>query len=246
VLKQKRGLFQGCPLSVYLALSIAFISEHDALLSPLGNIVRGLRYVDDKMGITIAENTPIKIQEAKDVLVEYNQIYHESLMVKEEAPILQTPDIVKYVYIGHILTCNGKEIIREYYNKNWHNHKWTQPFRQVFKLEQHYGSYCDATSLRGQRMGRLMMIMRSTDLPRIRQVLCEKLYEYSEGLGDPPSFTIRLLRRLLRINTNNIECSNILLEILAAYRKIQHAGTNERNIFRILPNLNTRSILSGV
>ena len=52
VLKQKRGLFQGCPLSVYLALSIAFISEHDALLSPLGNIVRGLRYVDDKMGIT--------------------------------------------------------------------------------------------------------------------------------------------------------------------------------------------------
>ena len=246
VLKQKRGLFQGCPLSVYLALSIAFISEHDALLSPLGNIVRGLRYVDDKMGITITENTPIKIQEAKETLLEYNQIYHDSLTVKEEPPVWQTPDNVKYVYIGHILTCNGKEIIREYYNKNWHCHKWPQPFRQVFKLEQHYGSYCDTTSLRGQRMGRLMMIMRSTDLPRIRQVLCEKLYEYSEGLGDPPSFTIRLLRRLLRINTNNAECCKILIEIITAYRKIQHAGTGERNIFRILPNLNTRSILSGV
>lgn len=246
VLKQKRGLFQGCPLSVYLALSIAFISEHDARLSPLGNIVRGLRYVDDKMGITITENTPIKIQEAKETLLEYNQIYHDSLTVKEEPPVWQTPNDVKYVYIGHILTCNGKEIMREYYNKNWHCHKWPQPFRQVFKLEQHYGSYCDITSLRGQRMGRLMMIMRSTDLPRIRQVLCEKLYEYSEGLGDPPSFTIRLLRRLLRINTNNAECCNILVEIITAYRKIQHAGTGERNIFRILPNLNTRSILSGV
>ena len=97
VLKQKRGLFQGCPLSVYLALSIAFISEHDALLSPLGNIVRGLRYVDDKMGITITENTPIKIQEAKGTLLEYNQIYHDS-QVKEESPVWQTPNNVKYVY----------------------------------------------------------------------------------------------------------------------------------------------------
>ena len=42
-LKQKCGLFQGCPLSVYLALSIAFVSEHDARLSTLGRSIQGLR-----------------------------------------------------------------------------------------------------------------------------------------------------------------------------------------------------------
>ena len=52
--------------------------------------------------IRITENNPIKIQEAKETLVEYNQIYHLSLAVKEEAPIWLTPNIVKYVYIGHI------------------------------------------------------------------------------------------------------------------------------------------------
>ena len=29
-----------------------------------------VRYVDDKMGITITENNPIKIQEAKEMLIE--------------------------------------------------------------------------------------------------------------------------------------------------------------------------------
>ena len=36
ILKQKFGLFQGCPLSVYLALSIAFVAEHEARLIYIG------------------------------------------------------------------------------------------------------------------------------------------------------------------------------------------------------------------
>ena len=159
ILKQKFGLFQGCPLSVYLALSIAFVAEHDARLSTLGTSIRGLRYVDDKMGITIAENNQIAIQQAELDLKEYNEFYHHSLSVKEEPPVQKGPQITKYIYIGHILTNTGKEIIREYYNKNWHHYNRAYPFRQVFKLEQHYGSYCDKMSIRGQRMGRLLSII---------------------------------------------------------------------------------------
>ena len=75
MLKQKNGLFQGCPLSVYLALSIAFISEHDARLSTMGKTVHGLRYVDDKLGITVSENNPEAIAVANEILKEYNTIY---------------------------------------------------------------------------------------------------------------------------------------------------------------------------
>ena len=97
VLKQKSGLFQGCPLSVYLALSIAFVSEHDARLSTIGKAIQGLRYVDDKMGITIAENNPMAIIAARALLLEYNDIYHQSLTVKEEMPIMSTPGCTKYI-----------------------------------------------------------------------------------------------------------------------------------------------------
>ena len=124
----------------------------------------------------------------------------------------------KYIYIGHILTNTGKYIQREYYNKNWHHYDRRFPFRQVFKLEQHYGSYCDITAIQGQRMGRLMEIIRSTDTNRLRQILCEKLFEYTTGLGDPPSFTIRLLRRLLRTSANNSDQSDIILEIINVYK----------------------------
>ena len=178
ILKQKFGLFQGCPLSVYLALSIAFVAEHEARLSTLRKTIRGLRYVDDKIGVTIAENNPLMIQSAKDNLAEYSQIYHHSLSVKEELPVWTAPGISKYLYIGHILTNTGKQITREYYNKNWHHHNWAYPFRQVYKLEQHYGSYRDKMSIRGQRKGRLLAIIRSIDYSidtiRLRQVLCEK------------------------------------------------------------------------
>ena len=243
-LKQKSGLFQGCPLSVYLALSIAFISEHDARLSTMGRTVQGLRYVDDKLGITVSENNPEAIAVAHEILKEYNDIYHPSLTVKEEPPVLITPTETKYIYIGHIITNSGTKIIREYYNKNWHSYDRRFPFRQVYKLEQHYGSYCDATAIRGQRMGRLMAIMRSTDIEKLRQVLCEKLFEYTNGLGDPPSFTIRLLRRLLRISTNHPEQCRIIIEILGAYRQItKNTRWQDRNIFNLLPNLNTGSIL---
>ena len=245
-LKQKCGLFQGCPLSVYLALSIAFVSEHDARLSTMGRSIQGLRYVDDKMGITIAENNQAAITTAKLELAEYNNIYHQSLTVKEEKPVQSKPGCTKYIYIGHIITNTGKTIIREYYNKNWHHYDRIFPFRQVFKLEQHYGSYCDITAIQGQRMGRLMAIIRSTDTTRLRQVLCEKLFEYTNGLGDPPTFTVRLLRRLLRTSTNNKDHSKILVEILGGYKKfIKCRRLADRNIFKILPNLNTGSILAA-
>jgi hypothetical protein len=246
VLKQKSGLFQGCPLSVYLALSIAFVSEHDARLSTIGKAIQGLRYVDDKMGITIVENNPMAITTAKELLLEYNDIYHQSLTVKEEMPIMSTPGCTKYIYIGHILTNTGKYIEREYFNKNWHHYDRRFPFRQVFKLEQHYGSYCDISAIQGQRMGRLMAIIRSTDTNRLRQILCEKLFEYTTGLGDPPSFTIRLLRRLLRTSTNNSTQSDIIIEILNAYKIFTKCKRlADRNIFKILPNLNTGSILAA-
>ena len=245
LLKQKFGLFQGCPLSVYLALSIAFISEHDARLSNLGMLIRGLRYVDDKMGITIAENNPISIHAAETNLVEYNQFYHSSLSVKEETPVQQRLGITKYIYIGHIITNNGKGIVREYFNKNWHHYNRNYPFRQVFKLEQHYGSYCDVTSLLGQRKGRLLAIIRSTDAPRLRQVLCEKLFEYTNGLGDPISFTIRILRRLLQTITNHPDQCNIIIEILGAYRRMRKQNTQESmDIFNMLPSLDKGSIFS--
>ena len=246
ILKQKFGLFQGCPLSVYLALSIAFVAEHEARLSTLGKAIRGLRYVDDKIGITIAENNPLMIQSAKDNLAEYNQFYHHSLSVKEELPVWTTPGISKYLYIGHILTNTGKQITREYYNKNWHHYNRAYPFRQVYKLEQHYGSYCDKMSIRGQRKGRLLAIIRSTDTIRLRQVLCEKLFEYTYGLGDPPTFTIQILRRLLTTLAIEQDQRDILHEIISAY-KVIHRGVRlrERNIFRILPNLDTGSILNA-
>ena len=246
VLKQKSGLFQGCPLSVYLALSIAFVSEHDARLSTMGKTIQGLRYVDDKMGITIAENNSTAIDKAKEALMEYNSVYHHSLTVKEEMPVSTTPGCTKYIYIGHILTNTGKHIQREYYNKNWHHYDRRFPFRQVFKLEQHYGSYCDVTAIQGQRMGRLMAIIRSTDISCLRQILCEKLFEYTTGLGDPPSFTIRLLRRLLRTSTNHVDQSKIIIEILSVYKKFTSCERiADRNIFKVLPNLQTGSILAA-
>ena len=247
LLTQKSGLFQGCPLSVYLALSIAFIAEHDASLSTLGKSIRGLRYVDDKMGITMAENNPAAIQQAKSNLKEYNSVYHHSLSVKEEPPVQSKQGITKYVYIGHILTNTGKTICREYYNKNWHHYNRLYPFRQVFKLEQHYGSYCDKMSIRGQRKGRLFAIIRSTDNSRLRQVLCEKLFEYTFGLGDPPAFTIRILNSLLLTTVVHPVQRQILLEILLAYKKINRStNLRERDIFSILPDLDTGSILSRV
>ena len=89
-----------------------------------------------------------------------------------------------------------------------------------------------------------MALMRSTDIEKLRQILCEKLFEYTNGLGDPPSFTIRLLRRLLRTSTNHPEQCRILTEILTAYRQItKNTEWQDRNIFNFLPNLNTGSIL---
>ena len=247
LLKQKFGLFQGCPLSVYLALSIAFVAEHEARLSTLGTSIRGLRYVDDKMGITVAENNQVAIQQAKSDLKECNDFYHHSLSVKEEPPVHTSQGITKYIYIGHILTNTGKEIVREYYNKNWHHYNRTYPFRQVFKLEQHYGSYCDKMAIRGQRMGRFLSIIRSTDTSRLRQILCEKVFEYTNGLGDPPAFTIRILRRLLLTSVVHQEQRQIILEILSAYKKIYHqTNLGERDIFGYLPNLDTGSILARV
>ena len=95
LLKQKFGLFQGCPLSVYLALSIAFIAEHDARLSTLGKAIRGMRHVDDKMGITISENNPLALQQAKDDLIKCSEFYHESFSVKEEPPIISSSKNLK-------------------------------------------------------------------------------------------------------------------------------------------------------
>ena len=182
----------------------------------------------------------------KALLLEYNDVYHQSLTVKEEKPVMSTPGCTKYIYIGHILTNTGKYIQREYYNKNWHHYDRRFPFRQVFKLEQHYGSYCDITAIQGQRMGRLMAIIRSTDTNRLRQILCEKLFEYTTGLGDPPSFTIRLLRRLLRTSTNHSDQSAIILEIINVYKSFtKNKRLADRNIFKILPNLNSGSILTA-
>ena len=51
---------------------------------------------DDKMGITIAENNPMAITAAKELL-ESNDIYHPSLTVKEEMPVMSTPGCTKYI-----------------------------------------------------------------------------------------------------------------------------------------------------
>jgi hypothetical protein len=244
ILRQKDGLFQGCPLSVYLALAIAFVSEHDASLTTIGKSIRGCRYVDDKMNFTIAENNPISILQAKENLKKFNDTYHPSLTVKEEPAISTVPGATKYVYIGHILTNTGTEIKREYFNKNWHHYKRGETFKQVYKVEQHYGSYCSLTALRGQRIGRLLTILRSSDPDRQMQVLCEKLFEYTYGLHDPIPFTISLLRLLMRIYTNQPHESKIILDVILAYKNILASHPAEKkDIFSFIPNLTTGSIL---
>lgn len=244
ILRQKDGLFQGCPLSVYLALAIAFVSEHDASLTTIGRSIRGCRYVDDKMNFTISENNAPSILLAKDNLKLFNSTYHPSLTVKEEQAVSTLAGVTKYVYIGHILTNTGTEIKREYYNKNWHHYKQGEPFKQVYKLEQHYGSYCSITALRGQRIGRLLTILRSSDPDRQLQVLCEKLYEYTYGLQDPIPFTISLLRLLLRIYANQPHEGSIIAEAINAYKKVLASHPAEKkDIFSFIPSLTTGSIL---
>jgi hypothetical protein len=244
ILRQKDGLFQGCPLSVYLALAIAFVSEHDASLTTIGRSIRGCRYVDDKMNFTISENNAPSILLAKDNLKLFNSTYHPSLTVKEEQAVSTLAGVTKYVYIGHILTNTGTEIKREYYNKNWHHYKQGEPFKQVYKLEQHYGSYCSITALRGQRIGRLLTILRSSDPDRQLQVLCEKLYEYTYGLQDPIPFTISLLRLLLRIYANQPHEGSIIAEAINAYKKVLASHpAGEKDIFSFIPSLTTGSIL---
>ena len=96
-------------------------------------------------------------------------------------------------------------------------------------------------------MGRFLSIIRSTDTSRLRQILCEKVFEYTNGLGDPPAFTIRILRRLLLTSVVHQEQRQIILEILSAYKKIYHqTNLGERDIFGYLPNLDTGSILARV
>ena len=88
-------------------------------------------------------------------------------------------------------------------------------------------------SIRGQRIGRLLAIIRSTDTSRLRQILCGNLYEYTYGLGDPPNFTMQILRRLLQTYVHLQEKRTIIHEIVKAYKIILRAGRlRERNILR--------------
>jgi len=77
-------LFQGCPLSVYLALSIAFISEHDTSLTMMGHSIRGCRYVWMTSLTSLLQRTLKHLSCKRKRTLNIQRNNHPSLTVKEE------------------------------------------------------------------------------------------------------------------------------------------------------------------
>jgi len=88
LLRQKKGVPMGSPLSPVLAILICAYYEHKWLESkppPVRDRVAGIRYVDDTHNVVVVNGCDVSSeQEAHGLLNEMNSCYHRDMEVQVE------------------------------------------------------------------------------------------------------------------------------------------------------------------
>ena len=206
--KPGHGLFQGCPLSVVESAATATQSECTANDDDdVRKLVRGARIVDDKMTQVLLGGDSAVTQRADAALKKLAASYNPALKLGVEPPLRVAPTMHKF--IGNILVKTGplhwsivhyaKNILHMLKEDTTYTLKTKTPsgqteYRQLYRTELHHDSYQPRSSLRSQRLNRILATEKATDPEWKVLILSCKFFEYTTMLGDSFAYATRLFK----------------------------------------------------
>lgn len=190
MLEQVLGLFQGCALSVILALMTAAADEAHwlALLGADRPLVCGLRYVDDRyLRFVYLLNNPESKATAYLLKTESSCIYMEGIVceVVDPGPFLES--IISE-------EADGKLVMR-HYNKNWESIDLHG--RPLYLSQPSRASFCGQSKIDGYRMARLRAVVSHCSSFGLQMLAVQQtIAEWLLGLGDEIADVLRVVTRL--------------------------------------------------
>ena len=158
ILKQKKGIPMGSPLSPVLAILVCAYYEHKFMhsLNNLATRISGVRYIDDvTVIIAYNKNDPFSKLKALSIKTDFlNDCYHKDLILKEELVCDN-----QFNFLDLSISHNGNNFVCNYLNKN----KLSIRFgHQKFFRYHHAFSMCPKSSKKGVAMSVLYRIANSS------------------------------------------------------------------------------------
>jgi hypothetical protein len=196
LLKQKKGVPMGSPISPVLAIMVAAYYENMFYLdcgSDAECRFRGMRYVDDILAMAVYDEKKIGDEKKMlNVLDKFENCYHEDLTLEKESIIDGN-----FVFLeGEIMMYGNDKMLMRYKNVNWNY--ICENGKQKIRRYMHWKSYTSRKVKSSTILGAMSRILVHSSTERNARESLVKLFMEFSMLEYPFSFIKRCVMKKMR------------------------------------------------